>query len=198
MSGGAAAPVLLGSIFTKCRCRKLQQQKQTTLRHTREGGYACAPGFLGALARFKSFQAAILTWPGGTRAATGDPSPEDNPRAGTACPEQKLPILFVTWRRMVLQYGACARLARKIYPASGVGFRQNGCSTPRISAPPPLELFLPPLEGWSKKLNSSSLPGQFRSTFSTQPSLAISNKLACQQRAGSIYSFRCHPRNNVF
>ena len=80
----------------------------------------------------------------------------------------------------------------------GVGFRQNGCSTPRISAPPPLELFLPPLEGWSKKLNSSSLPGQFRSTFSTQPSLAISNKLACQQRAGSIYSFRCHPRNNVF
>lgn len=79
-----------------------------------------------------------------------------------------------------------------------VGFRQNGCSTPRISAPPPLELFLPPLEGWSKKLNSSSLPGQFRSTFSTQPSLAISNKLACQQRAGSIYSFRCHPRNNVF
>ena len=87
--------------------------------------------------------------------------------------------------------------SEKIQPES-VGFRQNGCSTPRISAPPPLELFLPPLEGWSKKLNSSSLPGQFRSTFSTQPSLAISNKLACQQRAGSIYSFRCHPRNNVF
>ena len=46
-----------------------------------------------------------------------------------------------------------------------VGFRQNGCSTPRISALPPLELFLPPLEGWSKKKNSNRVNRHTKAFF---------------------------------